>query len=751
MGGPNRNKEGIQAAGVEGDEKTSGASGEAGEAAEQMAQDFVKANDGGALEQSVAQSILAAKEVGGEAKVAVEGPDLFLKPSEITNRLSALQLSLKEVDALAPKERKEFVLNNRRKLIEAKFYVWYARENGMIEDKGGEEVWLVDDQRISLTEYDRSIEDIEGRLSSVTFEGDDGKEKSIYEDLEARRDEITPGDFKRLSISERLELVSNIKSIKELGENALLVFDFGKNRSLEYAVGLGDLMPPAVRAISLGGVEYKRRGNQGFYNEGRYLAIFNGTRVNILTSKADYDIEKEFDEKFEGAFAESDLVAKAGGIDSKVESTEVTYKDLFEVGRDYLVDAYFLQAVTAELQFDDTISTGGNFEFVNMAARYIQNAEAKYEELFGSSLHSSGKYYNEKFIAFAMDRFNLFNGYSPKSEDKIKAVMARYGKLRGVNLNFTDDVKAERDKMNPATNAAFRKRSLDKGFVEGGLTYERPTGGKGIDMLGDLESWKEGLRESLRKKVPQPSEREIEMTVFYSESVYANMRNVMGDYYNSQVTLQSPNGEMWTVKNSCVGGSMSFSAGLPLNVMRGYQAGKRFACNKRWGSKKEQALWRDGFHYIKSLVSRDDLVVEEHGLTPGNVDEKVGRHLAVGETAVAGFWNHALWLYKKPNGTVMMVHSGADVRARRISVSSVDEAPAGYDLRGNYYVRRGGSKVNEIPYREFLARKRSTYSRDRAFVKFVPMSTLVAENLNYSVGQGQFTSYFEQNKGSMNA
>ena len=712
------------------------------ETGEQIAKAFIQATDGGKFEQEVAKSLVEGIDTG-----ELDRDDL-LSPVEISSRMATIQAKLKEIKNIEPGEREEFVLENRRLLIETRFYVDYARRNGLVEDKEGKEIWTVDDEDIDLGEFEREIDEAHATLASVTVETDEGEDKSVLEDLDYKRDTISPRDFKKLSLREKLALISNIKSVEDLGTDALLVFDFGTNTKLEYQVGLGDLMPPWVRGISLSGVEYKRRGNQGFYNNGKYLAIYNGTKVSITVSDEGYNIEEEYEKKFEADFANSELVAKAGGIDAQAESMEVSYKDLFEVSKDYLVDAFFLQAVTAELQFDESIATGGNYEFVTMAARYIQNAEAKYEELFGSPLHSSGKYYSEKFIAFAMDRFNLFNGYSPQSEDTIRRIMAKYGELRGVELKFDDTFRSERAKMNPEENKEYRRRSLEKGFVEGGYTYERPTGGKGIDMLESLSAWRNGLRESLRQKVPRPSDQQIEMTLFYSESVFRNMQSVMGNLYKSQVTLTSPEGENWTIKNSCVGATMSFSEGLPLAVMRGYQAGKRYACNKRWGSKKEQALWKGGFHYISSVVSSDDLVIAERGLNPGNCDQRVGQHLAVGEPAIAGFWNHALWMYKKPNGTVMMVHSGADVRARRIPASSVDEAPAGYTLRGNNYVRNAGSKVNEIPLREFLERKKKTYSGSRAFVKFVPMSTLVAENLDYATGAGRFTAYYEKSNDS---
>ncbi len=696
-----------------------------------------------------ALSLTTAKDVV-DGLEQVDDLDKLLDKKRIEDLVSLLKTEMEKIKDLKPEEKEEFVTNNRQKLTELKFLRWYVQENGLIVERDSEEFWDTDDGEYNLTALDREVKAIEDTLSEVMVLNEEtGEEESVYENLEGLRDTISVKEFLKLPLEKRLALVSNIKSKDLLKPNTLLVFDFGNNGKLERHIGLGDLMPNWVRSMTIGSTAYARRGGQGFYDKGKYLAIFTGSEVSVGEVNESYSPKEEYKKKYSVDYAEAEVVKNAGGVEATIESTEVTYGEVAEIAEDFLVDAFFLQSILEIKKSDPDTAASSNYDFVHMAARYIQNAEAKFEELdLGSAMHESGRCYNEKFITYAMDRFGLFNDYSPEQESVIHAVISRYAELTGVELK-TRKVEGYRRKMNPRSNKRFRRRVSEKGFG-GAMEFEMPHGGKGIEMLRDLKAWESRLRATLRaKNVP---EGQINMTVYYSRQVYENMRSRMGSFYNSQVSIRSYDGEVWTIKNSCVGGSMSFSQSLPFRVMRGLQKGRRFASNYRWGNHKreERGELKGGFHYIRSLIPDDSMLEVERDIHPGNVDDLVGKHLAVGEPAVAGLWNHAIWLYKRPDGTVMVVHSGADVRPRKIPASSVSEAPAGYVLQGDSYVRKRGSKVNELPFREFLARRSSVYGGGgyKSVVKLVTMSNLVQANLNYAVGSSEFVAYYKGNKNS---
>ena len=132
------------------------------ETGEQIAKAFIQATDGGKFEQEVAKSLVEGIDTG-----ELDRDDL-LSPVEISSRMATIQAKLKEIKNIEPGEREEFVLENRRLLIETRFYVDYARRNGLVEDKEGKEIWTVDDEDIDLGEFEREIDEAHATLASVT-------------------------------------------------------------------------------------------------------------------------------------------------------------------------------------------------------------------------------------------------------------------------------------------------------------------------------------------------------------------------------------------------------------------------------------------------------------------------------------------------------------------------------------------------------------------------------------------------------
>lgn len=282
-------------------------------------------------------------------------------------------------------------------------------------------------------------------------------------------------------------------------------------------------------------------------------------------------------------------------------------------------------------------------------------------------------------------------------------------------------------------------------YREGGgeVIYENPVGGKGVEMIaGDeaLKQWRTTYYQNLiNSGVP---EKQAKVNVFYAEKIYKKFQQRMGTMYHSQVNIRSYNGHSWTIKNSCVGAGMKPLENLPIHCVRGKQAGQgKYASQYYWG--KYSSTGKRDIGWVNSMVSSDDQIVRIKRMSPSNCDELIGAHLLPGECAPAGLWNHCLWLYKRLDGTIMISHSGADVRPKRIAVSSVSEAPAGYVQRGDYYIRQRGSKFNELPLRDFLAKRQGakgyTVGTWRSAIKFVPMRTIVANNMK----EMDFVAYYD--------
>lgn len=649
--------------------------------------------------------------------------------ADFNARLDFLRKHFEEREKIPEKDRREYVLTARRKFIELRFLLWYARDNLLIEhDQNGHEIYRKqEDSVLDLTEADSFVDEVEAGIKTITEKTDHGEE-SIYEGIETQLATIKPKDFLKLPIERRLRLVSNIKSWDELKNGGLLVFHFGGNTALEYQIGLGDLMPPQYRTMTAYDDTYQRRGNQGFYHNGNYLAIFTGTRVTVGEKDENYSVEKEYAGKFGDAYK---------GDESKVDSPggqrELTRQQVLEVARNFSVDAYFLEAVLKVMEGDSANDITDDYEFLHIAARYLQNAEMRYESANDTCLKD--QHYTTEFIAYALDRFNLFVDYAGESDDVVKAVIERYAGLSGVILNFDENVQRARVASKPVTYSEY---------VRGGgeIAYEMPQGGFGVEILDD-PNWRREYYEALRARgIP---EQEAKMAVLYTEFIYGKMRERMGSAFESQVHIRNYDGSDWTIKNSCVGGIMKNFEMLPFEIVRGRQAGKN-ASAFYWGTYRDGSRDFRQYCYLRTLVSSDSHVIKMR-VGPGNVDELIGPHLAPGECAPAGLWNHALWIYKRLDGTVMIAHSGADVRPQKIAVGSVDEPPAGYIRQGSYYVKQRGSKFNELPLRDFLARRQSVYpaGTDRSEIAFVPMSTLVSDNMA-SRGEREFFAFYERNK-----
>ncbi len=214
---------------------------------------------------------------------------------------------------------------------------------------------------------------------------DDGK--GLYKALDKERNEISLSDFCKLDVDHKLKLVSNIKSWEDLKAETFIAFDFGMNRDLLRHVGLGDLMPSKIRKITLNGLEYTRRANQGFYSEtGGYLAIFNGTKVRI----------PEIDENYN----DSRLLDYSSRFGADVVDDEYL-DDLNDLSLSFDVDVKLLKTLLDYARLNN--SGVDAYAFLHKAARYVINAEMRYGRY--KSVH--GLKYTNSFLKDVLKRFNF--------------------------------------------------------------------------------------------------------------------------------------------------------------------------------------------------------------------------------------------------------------------------------------------------------------------------------------------------------
>ncbi len=691
-----------------------------------------------------------------------EGSDDLIKAIDVQKKHAAIEEKLAKIKEIPPEKLREYVLDLRRDVITFRFLLNYIAETKNVEmvAVNGEDAHEIyqesEDIKVDLTLENAFLADVEARLSAVVVkdvESEVTDDESYYRNLEKLRDTIKPRDFLKWRYTgkwqQMINLVSNVKSWDQLKEETLVVFDFGANSALQYQVGLGDLMPPKIRQISLNGVVYTRRANQGFYNNGQYLAIWTGTKVKIHFEDPDYESKNKsrYLRKFGGDYWKDESV-----LDQKVvygegtaeeKEREVTRRDVLSVAEDFGVDAYFLEAVLSAVSEDREQGISDDFEFLHIAARYIQNAEARFGRALGSG------FYTVDFIVYALDRFSLFNSYSGRNP-RAKAVIEKYAKLRGIDLQT--DLKYDEPKVE-ARREAERPRSVKEveKIVRGGGDYKGEVYRAPVDisrarpeMLKRMRERLEDLYKGLLESGMSPDM--AKMGQFYAFKVYSMMIARMGKQYQSKVDIKSFDGHFWAIKNSCVGHTMKVFEGLPFGVLSGRQAGRKFASNFAWGKYK-------GKHdpYLESLVSDESKLKIVHP-NPWDADQVVGQHLMPGETAPAALWNHVFWIYKDFDGTVMICHSGADVRPNRVPVSEVSgDGLPGYriDGSGKYYIKEKGSKVNELPLGVFLERQKHRYAAPRNRLKFIPLTTLVQDNLSDSLRASGMKEYYQAHRNEL--
>lgn len=224
------------------------------------------------------------------------------------------------------------------------------------------------------------------------------------------------------------------------------------------------------------------------------------------------------------------------------------------------------------------------------------------------------------------------------------------------------------------------------------------------------------LRDSLEQS--GMAAEDVEKMLDTSSGIYQNIYGHLGSSYWEEVNLKRPNGPDWIIQNSCVGGVLKAFDGLfDLRVKRGRQAGRPLS-NFSWADQIP-------FGWLKAIVDDEadiKTVKFSQGMEAEEIDRLVGAQLLPGEPAVATFNDHEAILFKGSDGQVMMYHSGADFRPKRIKLEDGEEPPYGYELREDGYAHKTRMRVPDVSFARRLGRVGNLSSSK---TNIIPLATYV--------------------------
>lgn len=654
--------------------------------------------------------------------------DMLVK---INENLTSLE-TLKDSDS---RERVILEISGFVKEVESMLMVLRVEENiEVVEGKDGDvEVYNEGDGvSLNLTIMDTLLETVKKQLSSVKT-GDKG-DKDYYLNLEKERSIKKPKEFLRQAVRGKevdkvLQLVTNIHSESDIVVGKKIVFNFGENEDLEFMTDVS-ILPPKVRSVLFGGVQYVRNGVGGFFNvDGRALTVFDGTVLSVVSVGSEFGNEEAYKKNFGNKYSENDALVSYAGKVGKVEKQEV-----LAVGKKFGVDAFLLEAILNVRKGDLSTGVTDAYEFLYLSARNIQNSRVLYERNKGNAIE--GSCYKVDFVVYMLDRFNIFNLYIGRSSDA-KKIVKLYSQLKDVDLAFDREVEVRRDSDRPKATqevADLKRRGIDYKrevfYRDEDILKARP--GMSAEMKENLFSLRRSLEED-----PLFPKSAMEMAMVNAEKIYKAMVVRAGMSYRGKVVIQKKRmksdgsveiGKDWKITNSCVGHLMKVAENTDFYELKGRQKGKH-SSNHVWSGGRDP--------FFSSLVSSPDDVLRVKNIDVATIESRVGALLKNGEPAMAALWDHVFWVYKRPDGSVWMSHSGADVRPKQVSVLKVSEAPPGYRLNraGTYYVKESGSKVNNVPLSYFIQKRGSLYtgqdkrSKGLDYIKILPLRTLVKANI----------------------
>ncbi|MBN1258480.1 hypothetical protein JXA05_01855 [Candidatus Peregrinibacteria bacterium] len=234
---------------------------------------------------------------------------------------------------------------------------------------------------------------------------------------------------------------------------------------------------------------------------------------------------------------------------------------------------------------------------------------------------------------------------------------------------------------------------------------------------------------------------------FYSYCVHRNLNVNIGDgkmtgkRYHSAIEVRNFEGQKReAVTFSCVGSTLSALANLPFKAIRGGNA-EKYLSDYDWAGK-------DAFtHFIPDIVGKNSSrYVKVDDFDPDHIDAAVPPGtLAVGEYAIAAFYNHVFLIYRDFDGTVKMRHSGANIDENgqsRGGESRLNETTlSGY---GRYHQRRYSKEIAQKLMEKGKSQEESQKagrSITRQFI-FLPLTELISAG--EMAGQDKIDRYYKE-------
>lgn len=139
--------------------------------------------------------------------------------------------------------------------------------------------------------------DIKGRLDALKKSAAEGKGQNLDKDASALLEKTDVANMTEKDVAKlRASGVDLSKLFLVEAGAGKFVVDFGKNDRVNRSVGAGDILPDEVQTVKINGTEGTKKldPRPGFYDKnGKYLPIFDGYTIEILTTKELSEAERK--------------------------------------------------------------------------------------------------------------------------------------------------------------------------------------------------------------------------------------------------------------------------------------------------------------------------------------------------------------------------------------------------------------------------------------------------------------------------
>lgn len=254
--------------------------------------------------------------------------------------------------------------------------------------------------------------------------------------------------------------------------------DFWTNKSIENNIGLSEVMPEEVKKVHIiwekKGRKYDlvwiRQGTKGwFYDEkGKYLAIFNGFKVEVLESYTPEELaekQKENDEKI------SSLSADSKFDDFRTKFGEKELSSIIKKGIEYGIDPMFLISLRSienwwvGRQFWVMNPSMDTFDGqLNMACRIVQDNMNKYKRVTGENPLATADTFSWEFVAYLSNIYApIWASNDPTNLNKNHFInlISSYSKYTWYDFGNTDTLLAKASESRTKWQTAFDRDSLE--------------------------------------------------------------------------------------------------------------------------------------------------------------------------------------------------------------------------------------------------------------------------------------------------